>query len=132
MALRTGSWPRDVEQLVAAGGVDGVKQRRAAAGAQPVDAGLQAVDVVGPVLGHGGRHVEAHHEGAVALGLENLQQKLGGRLLLKLEARANRGAGVDDDAHAQGQIDLLVERVDLGRARWSSSSAKSLCFRLGM
>ena len=73
------------------------------------------VDIVGPVLGHGGRHVESHDKGAVAAGLENLQQKLGGRLLLELKAGANRGAGVDDDAHAQRQIDLLVEGVDLGR-----------------
>jgi hypothetical protein len=49
------------------------------------------------------------------LGLENLEQELGGRLLLELKARADRGAGVDDDAHAHGQIDLLVKGVHPGR-----------------
>ena len=39
------------DQLVAAGRVDGVEERRAAAGTQLVDAGLQGVDIVGPVLG---------------------------------------------------------------------------------
>ena len=63
----------------------------------------------------GGRDVEAHHEGAVLAGLENLQQKLGGRLLLKLKAGANGGAGVNDDADAQRQIDLLVKGIDSRR-----------------
>jgi len=34
-------------------------------------------------------------------------------LLLELKARADGGAGVDDDADAQRQIDLLVKRVDV-------------------
>ncbi len=126
MALRTGSWPRVGEQLVAAGGVDGVEQRGAAAGAQAIDAGFERVEVVGPVLGHGGRDVEAHHKGAVALrALSIVKQKLGRRLLLKLEARADGGAGVDDDAHAQRQIDLLVERVDAFRSAAGRQAARS-------
>jgi hypothetical protein len=115
MALRTGSWPRARRAACRGRRVDGVEERRAAAGAQLVDAGFKSVLVVGPVLGDRGRHIEAHDEGAVAFGLEHLEQKLGGRLLLKLEAGADGGAGVDDDAHAQRQIDLLVKRVDLGR-----------------
>ena len=106
---------RDVEQLVAAGSVDGVKQRGAAAGAHAVDAGLERVDVVGPILRDGGGNIESHHKGAIALGLEDLQQKLDGGLLLELKAGTNRGAGIDDDAYTQRQIDLLAERGDLFR-----------------
>ena len=113
MALRTGSWPREVEQLVTAGGVDGVEHGGAAAGAQTVDAALEGIDVVGPVRGHGRGNVESHDKGAVALGFQYLEQKLSCRLLLELKTGADGGAGVDDDAYAQGQIDLLVERGDL-------------------
>ena len=100
------------EQLVAAGSVDGVKQGRAAAGAQAIHAGLKRIDVVRPVLRDGGRYIEAHHEGAVAAGFENLQQELGGGLLFELKAGTDGGAGVDHNANAQRQIDLLAEVVD--------------------
>ncbi len=104
------------EQLVAACCVDGIEEGRATAGAYPVHAGLQGVDVVGPVLIDPGGFSKIHHEGAIAFCLEDLQQKFGRRLLLELEARADRGAGVDDDSHAQPQIDLLVEGVHFGRS----------------
>ena len=55
-----------VEQLVAAGGVDGVEHRGAAAGAEAIDAGFERIDVVGPVGGNIGSDVESHDKGAVA------------------------------------------------------------------
>ena len=57
----------------------------AAAGAYPVDSGLQLVQVIGPVGIHGRRLIEVHDEGAVGLRLQRLHQELGGRLLLELE-----------------------------------------------
>jgi len=81
------------------------RRERCRPGAQAVDAGFESVNVVGPVLLDGRRHIEAHHEGAVAARFEDIEQKLGGGLLFELKARADRGAGVDDDADTQGQVD---------------------------
>ena len=100
------------EELVAAGDIDGVEERGAAARLQLVDARLKSVLVVGPVRGDRRRRIESHDEGAVALRLEHIEQELGGRLLLELEAGADGGAGINNDAHAQRQVDLLVKRVD--------------------
>src|SRR5580692_6204060 len=72
------------QKLVAAGGVDGVKKRSAAAGTHAVNAGFESIDVIGPVLLNSGRYVEAHDEGAVAARFEDIDEKLSGRLLFEL------------------------------------------------
>ncbi len=100
--------------------------------AEAVDAGLQAVEIICPVLRHVRGHVEAHDEGAVAASLDDLQEKLGGGLLLELKAGADGGAGVDDDANAQGRLICWWKELTFSGAFWSSSRAKSLWRRLGM
>ena len=107
---------RGIEQLVSAGGIDGVVHRGAAAGAEAIDAGFERIDVVGPVGVDVGSDVEAHHKGAIASGLENLKEELDCRLLFELEAGTDGGAGVDDDADTKRQIDLLAERGDFAGA----------------
>ncbi len=104
---------RDIEQLVAAGSVYSVEQRRASTRAETVNAGLQSASI-------------SLVQSAVTVGVTSnpitkarsllafriWSRNSDGRLLLKLKAGMNRGAGVDDNANAQGQIDLLVEGVD--------------------
>ena len=82
-------------------------------GPQLGDAGLKLVLIVGVVLGNVGRHVEAHDEGQICLGPDYLLQKLDRGALLKLEALADRSAGIDHDADPQGQIGLLGEIENL-------------------
>src|SRR5580698_2443174 len=100
---------RFVEKLVAAGGVDCVEQSGASTRTKAVDSCLEAIEIVGPVLRDRGGYIEAHDEGSIAFGLEDREQELRGRLLLKLKARADGGTGVNDDADAQGKIDLLAK-----------------------
>ena len=49
-----------------------------------------------------------------------------------MKAGTNRGAGVDDDPHAQGQIDLLVEGVHLGRRLLVVEQGKVALLQIGI
>src|SRR5271166_127397 len=104
------------EQLVATGAVDSIEERGAAAGTQGVDTGGEQVEAVGPILLIVGSHVEAHNEGLVRLWLHDLEKELNRCLLLELEARADGGACVDDNANTQGQVGLLGKAVDALRS----------------
>jgi hypothetical protein len=108
MALRTSLVLLQSEHLVAAGLVERVKERGAAAGAQLADAGIQQIDAVGEVLRDVGLHVKALDEGAVVR-VQDLEQEVDGGLLLKLKALADRAGGVHHDADAQRQVGLLLE-----------------------
>ena len=99
------------QHLVAAGLVERVIERGAAAGTQLLNAGIQQVDAIGEVLRDVGLHVKAFHEGAV-VGVQHLEQEVGGSLLLKLEALADGAGGVHHDADAQRQVGLLLEAAD--------------------
>src|SRR3569833_2138089 len=100
-------------QLGFASCVDSVVHRSAAAGAQTIDAGLERIDIIRPVGLYVGSGVETHHEGPVALRLQDLEKELDRSLLLELEAGTDGGTGVDDNAVAERQVILLAERGDL-------------------
>ena len=110
-ARRTAPVVLEGEHLLAAGLVEGVEERGAAAGTELADALVEEIDVVGEVLRDVGLDVEALDEGAV-VEVQDLEEELDGGVLLELEALADGAGGVEHDADAQGQIGLLVEAED--------------------
>ena len=108
MARRVATLPLVVlHQLVAAGVIDGVVHRGAAAGAQHAHAVRKRFRVVGEVLRDFRRGVEADDEGAIEFRADDLVQELDGGFLLELEAVAHGVAGVDQQAYAQRQVGLV-------------------------
>jgi hypothetical protein len=87
-----------LEQLVAAGEVQRVIHRSAAAGTQHADSRGEVFGAVGEILGHFRSGVEANHERLVVTAANDGVQKLNGRFLLKLEAVAHRVAGIDQQS----------------------------------
>ncbi len=89
-------------QPVAAGEVDGVVERRAAARPQVANRFRQLLRIVDQIGNHLGRGVETHHHGPVLLRPKHAVDELDGCLLLELEAVPNAVAGIDQDGDAQG------------------------------
>ena len=104
------------QQLVAAGKIERIEQRGAAAGTQFVHSMCQLFGVVGEILRDFRSHVEAHHKRLIVVGTNRLVQKLNGGFLFELEPVAHGIAGVDEQADLQRQVGFGVEAADgLGR-----------------
>ena len=107
-ARRTAPVSWEGQHLVAAGLVECVEERGAAARTELANALIEEIDVVGEVLGEIGLDVETLDEGAI-VDVEDLQEKLDGGVLLELKALADGARGVEHDADAEGKIGLLLE-----------------------
>jgi hypothetical protein len=99
-------------KLVAAGEVDGVVERRAAARAQAADGRLQLLGIVDEVRHQLGRSIEAHHHGFVVAEADHAVDERIGRFLLELETLPDAVAGIDQDAEAQGKVGFGRELRD--------------------
>ena len=112
MARRDVADLRRLQQLVAAGKIKRVVERRAAAGTQFVHSARQQLGIVGEILRNLGRHVKAHHKRLVVARTNRLVQKLDRRFLLELEAVAHRIAGIDQQPDLQRQVGFGVESCE--------------------
>jgi hypothetical protein len=118
------------EHLVAAGFVEGIEERCAAAGAELADALIEKGDVIGETLSQVGLDVKAFDEGAVAA-MQYLTQVRNGRLLLELEALADGAGGVQHDTDAEREIGLLGEAEYRDRRTAVVKQAEVLAFEVG-
>ena len=104
-----------LEQFVAAGKVERVIHRGAAARPQHAHADRKMFGAVGEILGHFGSGVEADHECLVIARANDGIQKFDGCFLLELEAVAHRVARVDQQSNLQRQIGFTAEAAQFGR-----------------
>ena len=105
--------PFPVQQLVAAGKIQRVIHRRAAARPQGANSARERFGVVGEILGDFRSDIETHDERFVIPRPDRLVQKLDGRFLLELEAVAHRVAGIDQQSDLQRQLGLVVKAANL-------------------
>ena len=103
-------------QLVAAGAVDGVVERRASAILQALHSGFEQFDVVGEVLGDGAVAGESHDERPVEVKAQSLLEKTCRGRLLKVETAVHRAAGINQQAQFEGQVGFAPE-IDDGLRR---------------
>src|SRR5579872_3443084 len=85
-----------IAQFVPAGAIDSVIESSAAAITQLGDASLQELHIVREVLCDLAFGVEAHDEGAIEVGTDDMLQETHGRFLLEAETAMNRAAGVNE------------------------------------
>ena len=104
--------------------VDGVVERRAAAGALLQDDVAQPVHVAGEILDHLGLVVHGHQEGLILVAPDDVEKKIDGRLLLELQSLANAVGGIQQQADAQRQIGLPAEEA-ISCGTLSSKTLKS-------
>ena len=102
-----------LQQLVAAGKVQRVVHRGAAARPEGANSARERFRVVGEILGDFRSDIETDDERLVVSGPHRLVQELDGRFLLELEAVAHRVAGIDQQPDLKRQIGLAVKASDL-------------------
>jgi hypothetical protein len=103
---------RCLQKLVPASKIKRVIKRSAAARPQLMNTVCQRLGVVREILGDLGSGIKANHECAVIFRPNRLIEEFDGRLLFELEAIAHRIAGIDQQAHAQGQVCFAVKAAN--------------------
>src|SRR5580704_350134 len=104
-----------LEQFVAAGKIKGIIKRRAASRTQLAHSLSEHLSLVGEVLRDFGCRVKAHHKRLIVTRTHGLIQKFNRRLLLELEAVANRVASIYEKPDLQRQVRLGVETANFLR-----------------
>lgn len=105
-----------IAEFVAASAVNGIVESGAAAIMQMRDASLQELYIVSKVLRDLAPGVEAHDEGAVKVGADDMIEEADCGFLLEAEAAMDRAAGIHEQSEFDGQIIVTPEVDDF--LRW--------------
>lgn len=97
------------------GHINGVVERRSAAGALAPDRVAQLADIIGKVLNHFRLIVERHEKSHVLVMADDTGEEIDGGILLKLEPGANAVGGIHQEPNAKREIGLAAKEEDLLR-----------------